>query len=125
MEANQKKREEYLNLIKDIEYKNLVYIDESGIEKSICKDKDWGKKGEILQAKKSGRSYERTNIVSGLCDRKSVAPFVFNGSCNTELFENWVEQFLIDELKPGQFVVMDNASFHKSQRTRQLISTLR
>ena len=49
---------------------------------------------------------------------------VFNGTCNTELFNSWVENFLIKELKPGQFIVMDNASFHKSQRTRELIESV-
>jgi transposase len=49
---------------------------------------------------------------------------IFNGSCNTKLFETWVEELLIKELKPGQFVVMDNASFHKSQRTKELIESV-
>lgn len=49
---------------------------------------------------------------------------VFNGSCNTELFESWVESFFIKELVPGQFVVMDNASFHKSQRAKELIESV-
>ena len=49
---------------------------------------------------------------------------VFNGSCNTQLFEAWVEKFLIKELKPGQFVVMDNASFHKSAKTKELIESV-
>ena len=49
---------------------------------------------------------------------------VFNGSCNTELFEAWIEQFLIKELKPGQVVVMDNASFHRSQKTKGLIESV-
>jgi len=49
---------------------------------------------------------------------------VFNGSCNRELFNGWVEHFLIKELKPGQFVVMDNASFHKSQKTKDLIESV-
>lgn len=39
---------------------------------------------------------------------------VFNGSCNTDVFNSWVEQFRIKELKPGQVVIMDNAAFHKS-----------
>ena len=46
---------------------------------------------------------------------------VFNGTCNTQLFESWVEQFLIKELKPDPVVVMDNASFHKSKKTQELI----
>lgn len=83
-----------------------------------------GKKGEILQGKKSGKHYERTNIIAGYVDREPIAPMVFNGTCDTELFNNWVEKFLIQELKLGQVVVMDNASFHKSQKTRELIESV-
>ena len=55
---------------------------------------------------------------------KSIAPFVFNGTCNTELFNNWVEQFLIKELTAGQVVVLDNATFHKSKKTKELIESV-
>ena len=124
MEANIKKREEYLEEIKDIPHQSLVYIDESGIEMNICKDRGWGEVGEMLVGKKSGKYYERTNIIAGYVNNKSIAPMVFNGSCNTELFENWVAQFLIKELKSGQVIVMDNASFHKSQKTQELIESV-
>lgn len=50
---------------------------------------------------------------------------VFNGSCNTKLFETWVEKILIKELKPNQVVIMDNASFHKSKRTKDLIESVK
>ena len=121
MEASEKKRVQYQELIKDISVESLVYIDESGIDMSICKDRGWGKKSEKLVGKVSGKYYERTNIIAGYVNHKSVAPMVFNGSCNTRLFETWVEQFLIKELKPGQVVVMDNAAFHRSQKTKDLI----
>ena len=49
---------------------------------------------------------------------------VFNGSCNTQLVETWVEKFLIKELKAGQVVIMDNASFHKSKKTKDLIESV-
>ncbi len=124
MEANQEKRDKYQEVIKDIPPQSLVYIDESGIEMTICKDKGWGKKSEKLIGKRSGKYYERTNIIAGYVNKKSIAPMVFNGSCNTLLFENWVEQFLIKELKPGQFVVMDNAAFHRSHKTKDLIESV-
>lgn len=122
MEASEEKRQRYQELIKDIAPEMLVYIDESGIEMNICKGFGW--KGQKLTGKKSGKYYERTNIIAGLVINKSIAPMVFNGSCNTNLFETWVEQFLIKELKPGQYVVMDNASFHKSQKTKDLIESV-
>lgn len=101
-----------------------MYIDESGIDLTICKDRGWGKKSEKLIGKKSGKYYERTNIIAGYINKRSIAPMVFNGSCNTILFETWVEKFLIKELKTGQVVIMDNASFHKSQKTRELIESV-
>lgn len=124
MEAKQEERDKYLELIQDIAKERLVYIDESGIEMSLCKERGWGKKNELLAGKKSGKHYERTNIIAGYVNRKSIAPFIFNGSCNTKLFNAWVERFLIKELKPGQIVIMDNASFHKSVKTRELIESV-
>ena len=64
------------------------------------------------------------NILAGYVNKKSIAPMVFNGSCTTELFNSWVENFLIKELQSGQFVVMDNASFHKSAKTKELIESV-
>ena len=103
---------------------SIVYIDESGIDINICKDRGWGMRGRILRAQKSGKHYERTNIIAGYVNNKSIAFMVFNGTCNTRWFEAWIEQCLIKELRPGQYVVMDNASFHKSARVRELIKSV-
>jgi hypothetical protein len=124
VEADEDKRKEYQELIKNIEPANLVYIDESGIDMTICKVRGWGKRGKKLVGKKSGKYYERTNIIAGLVNNKPIAPMVFNGYCNTLLFETWVEKLLIKELIPGQVVIMDKASFHKSKRTRELIASV-
>ena len=40
---------------------------------------------------------------------------------HAKLFEIWIEKFLIQELKPGQVVIIDNAAFHKSKRTKCLV----
>ena len=124
MEASEERRAEYKEIIKDIPSEKLVYIDESGIEERIVKDKGWGEKSQKLSAKKSGKYYERSNIIAGYVNKNIIAPFVFYSSCNTRLFEAWVEQFLIKELQPGQYVVLDNASFHKSKRTKELIESV-
>ena len=123
MEANEERRTEYLKWIENISADKLVYIDETGIELASCKDRGWGKKNRLLVGKKSGKYYERTNIVAGYVNKKAVAPLVFNGSCNTNLFETWVEKCLVKELVPGQFVILDNAAFHKSQKIKDLIES--
>ena len=74
MEADEQKRAAYLEIIKDIDKSNHVYIDESGIDLSIAKERGWGKKGEKLVGKKSGKYYQRTNIIAGYVGKKCIAP---------------------------------------------------
>ena len=50
-----------------------------------------------------------------------VAPLVFNGPINAQVFDAYVEQFLTPALKAGDIVVMDNLSSHKAPRIRELI----
>ena len=68
---------------------------------------------EKLPGKKCGQYDQRTNIIAGFVNHKAIDTMVFNGSCTTKVFETWVENVLIKELKPRQVVVMDNASFHQ------------
>lgn len=58
------------------------------------------------------------------CGKKILAPMTYKGTCNTALFEKYVEEILIPELNPGQIIIMDNATFHKSERTKMMIESV-
>lgn len=45
----------------------------------------------------------------------------FDGATDTAIFVAFVETFLVPTLKPGQVVVMDNLSAHRSPRVDELI----
>ena len=124
MEACPEKRAAFSQFIANISKANLVYIDESGIDPTDRKQYGWGKKGQALDGRKSGKIYQRTNIIAGYVDGETIAPLVFNGSCDTKLVVQWVQEFLIKELKPGQVVIMDNASFHKSEKIKEAIESV-
>ena len=53
-----------------------------------------------------------------------MAPLTFEGYCDSALIEAWFEQQLCPVLRPGQVVILDNASFHRHQRLRQLLATV-
>jgi transposase len=46
---------------------------------------------------------------------------LFDGTCNTEVFNQWLEFELLPELVCGTVLVLDNATFHKSSRTREIV----
>ena len=50
-----------------------------------------------------------------------VARFAIDSPVNRLIFEAWVEQALVPELRPGDIVVMDNLSSHKGPAVRALI----
>ena len=53
--------------------------------------------------------------------RGIVAPLVFDGPINAQVFEAYVEQFLAPTLRAGDIVVMDNLSSHKRPKVRDPI----
>ena len=57
--------------------------------------------------------------------QEDLALMTFQGACDAALFVEWVKQMLTPELRPGQTVVMDNSSFHKSYKIRELIEVAR
>jgi transposase InsO family protein len=46
----------------------------------------------------------------------------FAGSCNRDLFEMWLEDCLLPKLQPGDVIVIDNASFHRSQAIEEIVA---
>jgi transposase len=100
---------------------SLVWIDESGINDNETYDYAWGPIGPRIYDEKKAERKNRLSIIGALNQGKIKAPFVFEGSCNREVFETYVEKVLIQSLCSGQTVILDNASFHKGGRIRELI----
>jgi len=64
---------------------------------------------------------KRLSMIGALCGEKFSAPFMFEGYCNTETFEAYLEHVLVPTLQAGMIVIIDNASFHQSTTIRSLI----
>lgn len=76
----------------------------------------WASEGKRSYAEQSGFKKERLSIVAGYVygTKQFIAPFEFSGYTDTSLFNGWFENILCPALQPGQVVILDNASFHKS-----------
>ena len=101
-----------------------MFIDESGIEDNACREYGWSVIGQRCYGEKAYQHKSRISIIAGLCDKEIIAPIIFEGTCNKDVFETYVETMLIKELKPGQIVVLDNINFHKSSKVERLIKSV-
>ena len=98
-----------------------MYLDETGISQRIVRESGWAERGKKIRERLSGKREKRINGRAAYTQGQIIAPRLYQGSLNTPFFNLYLETCLLPELKPGPVVVMDNASFHKSQRTRELI----
>lgn len=69
----------------------------------------------------SGHYTKRISMIGGLHNGKFIAPFMFQGHCNLEVFECYLEKILVPILQKGMTLIIDNASFHKSSKIKELI----
>lgn len=105
----------------------IIYIDESWIDHNEIKSRSWSPIGKPTLSEQYGYRYKRTTLLAWT--RRSpdgwgmevLAPLRFEWNTNTDIFNTWIEECLCPELKPWDIVVLDNASFHKSEKTRILI----
>lgn len=102
--------------------KEFVDIDESGFEPTVTRRYAYARKGQRVYGQRSGHKRPRTSLLAARIDQTIVAPLLFEGTCNTPLFNAWLEHALCPLLTATQVVVMDNVPFHKSAKTTELIT---
>ena len=99
----------------------IVYIDESGMDHNEVKSRSWSPVRKPISSEQYGYRYKRTTLLAWVRWDVILAPLRFEGSTNTEIFNTWVAECLCPELSLWDIVVLDNASFHKSKQTQELI----
>lgn len=80
-------------------------------------------RGERLIDKTPHGHWKTTTLIAALGIQGVRCSTVVDGAVNADIFEAFVEQVLVPELRPGDVVVMDNLSSHKRARTRELIES--
>lgn len=79
------------------------------------------RRGERLVAKAPHGHWKTTSLIAALDTSGVRCSTVVDGAINRDVFEAFVEQVLAPELKPGDVVILDNLSSHKSEKARRLV----
>lgn len=80
-------------------------------------------RGERLVCKTPHGHWKTTSLIAALGVGGMRCSTVVDGAINRDIFDAFVEQVLVPELRPGDVVILDNLSSHKSERARKLIES--
>jgi hypothetical protein len=99
----------------------LIYIDESGFSEDMPQTFGYAPEGRRCFGAHNWQAKQRTNAIGALNKDKLLTAALFDGGINAGVFEAWIRQALLPTLPNGAVVVMDNASFHKSERIQEAV----
>jgi transposase len=114
-------RDAWFDKFADVRLDDLVFLDEFGAATNMTRTHGRGPAGERVVCKAPHGHWKCLTTVAALTVRGIVTSCVLDGPVDTEAFVAFVGQFLVPCLRPGQVVVFDNLSPHKSPRVIELV----
>lgn len=100
----------------------VYYLDECGVDHRLYREYGRAPRGERLYQTVAGKRRGRTSIIAASQGSKLVAPLTFDGTCTTEVVDAYFARVLLPALPRGSIIVLDNARFHQSPTTAQLVA---
>ena len=111
-----------MEIIKDIDINKIHYLDEMGVDNNTVTTRGWSEAGKKSYSEQLAFYTERVNWLAAYRyhDKELIAPFEYKGATNQHLFNGWFEQCLCPKLNYGDYIIMDNASFHKGDEILEI-----
>jgi transposase len=108
----------------DLDPAKLVFVDESFAATNMARLYGRAPKGNRLRAAIPHGHWNKTTVVAAMRLSGMTAAQLLDGSINGETFLAYVRQVLVPTLSPGDIVVIDNLSSHKSHPVREAIEAV-
>lgn len=115
---------EYWLEVKEIDPKNLVFIDEMGVLLGLTRTQARSPRGSRVYDFKPFYRGSKVTVIGALSCQEVLAVMTLNGSMNGEAFKVFVEKCLLPQLWEGAVVVMDNVPAHKVKEIEPLIQSV-
>jgi transposase len=116
----QERRQEFCAKLAGVDPRRLVFVDESGANTAMTRTHGRAPVGQRVYTNTPGR-WESITMTCGMRLSGVTAPLAFQGATNTDVFESYVEDVLVPELKPGDVVIWDNLKPHKSEEAIEAV----
>lgn len=102
----------------------LVFVDESGATIMLTPVYGRAPRGERCLGRVPRNWGLRTTLLAAMTLEGMSASFLIDGATDRQVLDTYVERVLVPTLRPGQIVVWDNLSAHKSVRARAAIEAV-
>jgi hypothetical protein len=117
-------RYEFRRWLDTIDIKNLVFIDEIGVNLAMTRNYGRCQGGSRVYYNRPGNKGKNITLIGAMSEEFLIASMTFSGSLNTAIFLVVVEEILLPQLWIGAIVVMDNLPVNYAETTKALIESV-
>ena len=117
-----KSRDEWQEFQKTVDACRLIFLDESGLKTNMTRLYGRAHGGNRCLDSAPCGHWETVTILSSIRLDGETESLVFEGAVDRKMFDAYIKEILAPTLRPGDIVVMDNLSAHKSQEACNAIS---
>jgi transposase len=110
----QGRRREFCEELAGLDPRRPVFVDECGANMAMTRTHGRAPVGQRVYTNTPGR-WESITLTCGLRLSGVTAALAFPGATNTGVFETYVKEVLVPELKPGDVVIRDDLKPHESE----------
>jgi transposase len=118
----QQKRVEFWQLIGGILAKDLIFVDESGVNLALTRLFARSPKGERARGTRPQKRGKNVSLIGAIGLKGLITQVSLLGATDGLKFEAFIAQRLVPKLWSGACVLMDNCSIHKPEEIERLIT---
>lgn len=105
----------------DVDPASLIFLDETSTPTNLTPRYGRAPRGQRVVGRIPQRRWQAVTLLATLTPGGFGPGFQFEGALDRSIFNAFVERILAPTLQPGQTVVLDNLSVHKSARAQRAI----
>jgi transposase len=120
----QAEREQFRHEMAEVDAKDMVYVDESGVTTSLTRLYGRAPRGQRVVDHVPHGHWKVLTILGALTSEGIQAAMTVDSATDSEVFRTYVEQVLIPVLRPGQVVILDNLQAHKAAGVQEAIAAV-
>lgn len=117
----QQQRVAFWQLIQGILARDLIFIDESGVNLALTRLFARSLRGQRAHGQRPHKRGKNVSMIGAIAMKGMIAQTNLLGATDGLTFEAFIAQKLVPNLWPGASVVMDNCSIHKGAEIEALI----
>jgi transposase len=118
-------RQAFRRRVARLDRRRFIFTDETGFHLALTRAYGRAARGERVNQSVPRNHGKAVTLIGSLGLRGLLAPFSIEGAIDTVVFDAYVRQMLVSQLRPKDIVLLDNLPVHQASQVEQAVAAVK